>query len=97
MINIATSKVIIVDGYNLPVSLLKHKKGTKVIDNLNLEIKDSKVTGVDISNDALETAKKNNGRLGANVNFYLSDCFDEVIKRKETYQIIVSNPPYIAS
>lgn len=31
MINIATSKVIIVDGYNLPVSLLKHKKGTKVI------------------------------------------------------------------
>ncbi len=28
---IATSKVIIVDGYNLPVSLLKHKKGTKVI------------------------------------------------------------------
>lgn len=62
---------------------------------LNLEIKDSKVTGVDISNDALETAKKNNERLDANVNFYLSDCFDEVIKRKETYQIIVSNPPYI--
>lgn len=28
---IAQSKVIIVDGYNLPVSLLKHKKGTKVI------------------------------------------------------------------
>ena len=62
---------------------------------LNLEIKDSKVTGVDISNDALETAKKNNERLDANVNFYLSDCFDEVIKRKETYQVIVSNPPYI--
>ena len=28
---IASSKVIITDGYNLPVSLLKHKKGTKVI------------------------------------------------------------------
>ncbi len=28
---IASSKVIIVDGYCLPVSLLKHKKGTKVI------------------------------------------------------------------
>lgn len=28
---IASSKVIIVDGYNIPVSLLKHKKGTKVI------------------------------------------------------------------
>ncbi len=31
MVSIASSKVIIVDGYNLPVSLLKHKKGTKVI------------------------------------------------------------------
>ena len=31
MVSIAQSKVIIVDGYNLPVSLLKHKKGTKVI------------------------------------------------------------------
>lgn len=31
MVYIAQSKVIIVDGYNLPVSLLKHKKGTKVI------------------------------------------------------------------
>ncbi len=28
---IASSKVVITDGYNLPVSLLKHKKGTKVI------------------------------------------------------------------
>lgn len=31
MVSIASSKVIIVDGYNLPVSLLKHKKGTKII------------------------------------------------------------------
>lgn len=31
MVSIAQSKVIIVDGYNLPVSLLRHKKGTKVI------------------------------------------------------------------
>lgn len=31
MCAIASSKVVIVDGYNLPVSLLKHKKGTKVI------------------------------------------------------------------
>ena len=31
MAMIASSKVIIVDGYNLPVSLFRHKKGTKVI------------------------------------------------------------------
>ncbi len=28
---IASSKVIIVDGYNIPVSVLKHKRGTRVI------------------------------------------------------------------
>lgn len=31
MYYIATSKVVIIDGYNLPVSILKHKKGTIVI------------------------------------------------------------------
>ena len=62
---------------------------------LNLEIKDSKVTGVDISNDALEVAKMNNDKLNGKVTLYKSDCFDEVITRKETYQVIVSNPPYI--
>ena len=31
MYYIATSKVIIIDGYNLPISILKHKKGTVVI------------------------------------------------------------------
>lgn len=31
MYNIAKSKVIIVDGYNLPISVLKHKKGTRII------------------------------------------------------------------
>ena len=62
---------------------------------LKLEIKDSKVTGVDISNDAIEVAKMNNDKLNGKVTLYKSDCFDEVITRKETYQVIVSNPPYI--
>lgn len=31
MVGIATSKVVVVDGYNIPVSLLKHKKNTRII------------------------------------------------------------------
>lgn len=31
MYHIATSKVCIVDGYNIPISVLKHKKGTEII------------------------------------------------------------------
>lgn len=31
MCHIATSKVCIIDGYNIPISALKHKKGTEII------------------------------------------------------------------
>lgn len=62
------------------------------IDLLNQNVN---VTGIDISLDALEVAKENNLKLNAKVNFYQSDCLDQVIKRKEKYHYIVSNPPYI--
>ena len=51
------------------------------------------VTGVDISEDALNVARENNVLNGTNVNFYQSDVFSNV-KRK--YDVIISNPPYIA-
>lgn len=52
-----------------------------------------KVTAVDISKDALEVAKLNNEKLNANVNFIESDIFSNVI---DSYDVIISNPPYIA-
>ena len=49
-------------------------------------------TGVDISKEALEVAKKNAEKLDANVHFVHSDLFAKV---EGTYDVIVSNPPYI--
>ncbi len=52
------------------------------------------VTAVDISPEALETAKANAERNGVQVRFLLSDCFEAV--RGEAFDMIVSNPPYIS-
>lgn len=62
---------------------------------LDLELIDSVVTGVDISLDALDVAKKNALNLNSKVNFYQSDCLNEVFNHKEKYHVVVSNPPYI--
>lgn len=49
-------------------------------------------TGVDISDAALQVAKENARRLETEARFIKSDLFAEV---SGTYQVIVSNPPYI--
>ncbi len=48
--------------------------------------------GTDISRDALEIARRNARRNQAEVSFLESDLFENV---EGTYDIIVSNPPYI--
>lgn len=50
--------------------------------------------GVDISEAALTVAKTNCEALGLNASFFQSDLFEKV---EGTYDIIVSNPPYIRS
>ena len=57
--------------------------------------KDAAVTAVDISDTALEIAKGNAERNGAAVRFVKSDCFSALAG--ETFDMIVSNPPYIDS
>ena len=61
--------------------------------SLKKYISNAQVYAVDISKKALEIAKKNANRLEANVKFIESNLFDKV--RKEKFDIIVSNPPYI--
>lgn len=51
-------------------------------------------TGVDLSREALRVARINQQRLQADVEWIQSDLFDGVSGR---YDMIVSNPPYIAS
>ncbi len=50
--------------------------------------------GVDISEEALRVAKTNCEKLGLNATFLQSNLFEKV---EGTYDIIVSNPPYIRS
>ena len=60
-------------------------------------LKDSIVTAVDVSEKALEVAKKNAAANNVNVRFVLDDILNpknqELIDNQ--YDIIVSNPPYV--
>lgn len=55
----------------------------------------SKVTAIDISADALAVARANAKRLYARIDFQLEDVF-RYEPAADTFDIIVSNPPYIA-
>ena len=60
-----------------------------------LEIKDSYVLGVDISEKALEIAKKNKELLKvSNIKFLKSNLFENIEFKQ--FDMIVSNPPYIS-
>ena len=53
----------------------------------------SKVDAVDISDEALQIARINNENNNTKVNFFKSNIFENV---NEKYDLIISNPPYIA-
>lgn len=51
------------------------------------------IDAVDISNEALELAKQNAQANHVDINFYLGDMLDVL---NDKYDVIISNPPYIA-
>ena len=53
----------------------------------------AQVTAVDISEKALDIARKNAKKNGVNVEFLQSDVFSSLETRK--FDVIISNPPYI--
>lgn len=59
-------------------------------NNLNI----TKVSGVDVSADALDIAKKNSEILNLEVN-WIEDDMLEPYKKYSKYDLIVSNPPYV--
>lgn len=65
----------------IPLALKKH-------------LPEAEVTTVDISEAALEVAKKNARNLALEINFLNKNVFKDEIP--ETYDFMVSNPPYIA-
>ena len=62
---------------------------------LALEIPNAQVTAVDASAAALQVARANAERLGAQVRFLPSDWFSALAG--ERFDLIVANPPYIAA
>ncbi len=61
------------------------------------EIKDGTILSMDISEEAIEVAKKNANDLGVSdkIEFRQSDLFDK-LEDDEKFDLIVSNPPYIS-
>lgn len=55
----------------------------------------AQVTAVDISEKVLAIAQENAARLGADIRFLKSDCFEALAGEK--FDMIVSNPPYISA
>ncbi|AIM36453.1 peptide chain release factor N(5)-glutamine methyltransferase [Sphingobacterium sp. SG20118] len=67
----------------IPISLKKH-------------LKEAHISALDISKEAIATAKRNAQRLGTPVDFVNADILEwEYIFQTQQYHIIVSNPPYI--
>ena len=62
---------------------------------LALEIRQAEVTAVDASAAALSVARENAERLGATLRLQQSNWFDQLAG--ETFDLIVANPPYIAT
>ncbi|MCR9014331.1 peptide chain release factor N(5)-glutamine methyltransferase [Aquiflexum gelatinilyticum] len=61
---------------------------------LDLEMKTPTVLGLDISEEALDIAKKNANLLQSKVDFFQIDVLNEELPFKD-FDIIVSNPPYV--
>lgn len=65
--------------------------------SLALELPQAEVTAIDLSADALTLAAENAARLGASVRFVEADALQGLAQRfaAETFDLIVSNPPYV--
>ena len=83
------------------IDVIKRIKPHKILDvgtgsgciatTLALELPESEVDAVDISENAVIVARLNAQHLGANVNFYKSDLLENTGK----YDLIVANLPYV--
>lgn len=80
---------------NRPLKVLDIGTGTGVLAITHkLERPADEVVAVDISAEALKVARENAERLQADVRFVESDLFEAL--SDETFDVILSNPPYIS-
>ena len=62
---------------------------------LSKQLPKASIEACDISNEALIVAKENAQRNGASVSFFAHDMLDFSAPLPHSYDILVSNPPYI--
>ena len=79
--------------FNSKVNILDVGTGSGCIAITLKKELDSNVTACDISSKALEVAKMNAIKNSCDINFVISDVFSNI---KGRYDVIISNPPYIA-
>jgi release factor glutamine methyltransferase len=86
--------------------LFSEKEGVELADigtgsgaiaiTMQLEVPVLQVTATDLYPSSLQMAKENAGNLGAStIHFVTGDLLAPFIETKQTYDIILSNPPYI--
>lgn len=68
--------------------------------SLSLDIPHARVTAWDVSDEALDIARRNNTALNAAVSFEKRDVFADADRQEksgvqEAFEVIVSNPPYV--
>lgn len=56
---------------------------------------EARITGIDISDKAIGQAKENAAANGTEVNFQIRDILNHEQYEWDTYDLIVSNPPYV--
>jgi release factor glutamine methyltransferase len=95
----------LVDWIVKDIEALNHKNPT-VLDigtgsgcialGIKKSVPEARLTGLDISNKALETARENSRLNGLDIQFEQMDILNpDLTKHTSQYDIIVSNPPYV--
>ncbi len=87
--------LIVKENEHFDGRLLDIGTGTGAIAiSLDLALPKSQVTAFDVSQKALETAKKNKFKLNSEVDFVLEDILNPSYEG-DGFDVIVSNPPYV--
>lgn len=80
----------------IAISIAKYFQNKNNLSNTKNNEIQLKIFGIDISQEALEIAKKNAKSNQVEVEFFISDMFKKMKENTdEPFDIIISNPPYI--
>jgi len=89
------------------IALSKIPKGSRILDvgtgsgiiaiTLALELPQSEIVAIDISEEAIKLAKENADLLDAKVEFVKVDFLKESLEVVDKFDLLISNPPYLTN